>query len=120
MNAALTVLLASMLTVHRPAAPVQALPQPVKAEPGDAAAPRVTMLPLSTLLAQSEPQLIVDESLDTVPAPVPSFVTVSRRLGLATVTATGADVVTFPARSRATAVRVWGPSGLAAVFQETE
>ena len=38
---------------------------------------------------------------------------------LATVTATGADVVVLPAASRAMAVRVWGPLATVVVFQVT-
>jgi hypothetical protein len=39
---------------------------------------------------------------------------------LSTVTETGDDVLVFPAASRATAVSVCGPSGVAEVIQRTE
>jgi hypothetical protein len=64
-----------MVTLQVPV-PVQAPLQPVKVEPVEAAAVRVTAVPLLKLYEQVEPQSIPTGELVTAPEPVPAFVTV--------------------------------------------
>ena len=72
---AVTVLAASMMTVHD-AVPVQAPVQPVKAEPEAGVAVRVTLVPVRKADAQAVPQVTPAGVLVTVPVPVPALVTV--------------------------------------------
>jgi len=66
-----------MVTEHVSAEPAQAPPHPWKIEPSSAAAVRVTPVPLAKLASQDPPQAIPAGLLETVPVPVPTFVTVS-------------------------------------------
>ena len=66
-----------MATVHVVAVPVQAPDQPVKVEPLDALAVKVTLLAVVKLARHDEPQLMPVGELVTVPLPVPAFVTAS-------------------------------------------
>ena len=75
---AVQALFAFMLMVHVALEPQdeQASPQPVKLEPVSAVAVRVTEVPAVYDSVQSEPQLMPDGELVTVPLPVPDLVTV--------------------------------------------
>ncbi len=63
-------------TLHA-AVPVQAPDHPAKVEPVDGVAVRLTVVPLSKLAEQVEPQLIPAGLLVTVPFPLPDSDTVS-------------------------------------------
>jgi hypothetical protein len=75
LNVAVTVVLALTVTVQLPV-PLQAPPQPPKVEPDAGVALRVYWVPAGPDCEQSLPHEIPEGALDTVPEPVPLFVTV--------------------------------------------
>ena len=88
MNDAVTVLDVFIVTVHAPVPRQPAPDQPVNVDPTSADAVRVTMSPLTSVSAQSKPQLIPAGVLVTEPNPVPALLTVrlnSNRNSAATV-----------------------------------
>lgn len=72
-NVAVTFSLASMVIVQVVFVPEHAPDQPVKVEPEEAAAVRVTEVPEVKDVEQAEPQLMPEGLLETVPEPEPDF-----------------------------------------------
>ena len=77
LNVAVTFWAWVMVTVHVPAAFVQAPLQPANVEPVFAAAVNMTIVPLGKFAEQVVGHLMPDGLLVTVPLPVPASVTVS-------------------------------------------
>ena len=77
---ATTVLAEFMVTAHAPV-PVHAPLQPVKAEPAEGLAARLTTAPEPKVAEQAAPQLIPLGRLVTVPEPVPDLLTVRENVG---------------------------------------
>jgi hypothetical protein len=76
-NVAVTDVAALTVTLHVPV-PVQPPPlQPVNVEPAAGVAVRVTAVPLANAAEQVAPQEMPAGALETVPVPVPAFVTAS-------------------------------------------
>ena len=73
-NVAVTLVVLFTVTLHRPV-PEHAPDQPVKVEPVDAIATRVTAVPFGTTAEHVEPQVIAPPV--TVPVPVPNLETVT-------------------------------------------
>lgn len=76
LNVAETLVSAFMVTLHVEV-PLQAPDQPAKAALAAGAAVSVTAVPALNAARQVEPQLMPAGLLETVPEPVPEFVTVS-------------------------------------------
>jgi hypothetical protein len=76
-KAAVTVVLAVIVTAQVVAVPVQAPPQPVKVEPVAGVAVKVTGVPVTYEAVHAVPQLMPAGVLVTVPVPAPDLETVS-------------------------------------------
>src|SRR5207247_8405682 len=83
-----TVVAALRVTVQVPVPEHPPPLQPVKVEPAAGVAVSVTAVPLAKLAVQVAPQLIPTGALVTVPLPVPALLTVSAKVGRATVAVT--------------------------------
>jgi len=91
LKVAVTAFAALMVTLQVPV-PEQAPLQPAKVDPADAAAVKVTTVPLLKLALQVLGQTIPLGLLVTVPDPVPAGVTVNAKVDVVTVTVTMLEV----------------------------
>jgi hypothetical protein len=94
---AVTFFTASIVTVQVPV-PVQAPAQPIKLEPAEDVAVKVTLAPCKKLEVQVAPQSTPAGLLEMLPVPVPDFVIVSANLGIRlklAVTVFAASIVTL-------------------------